>query len=75
MLTNVVHPSLLIERRDRLCPHPLPTTCVDCTVRHIAVHLAYCRLDKIAAVVDLGHDAVGLPITVGGHRALCPAEW
>ena len=51
--------ALLVERRHRFGPHHLAARGADRGKRHVWVDHAKRRPDHVAAVVDLGHNAVG----------------
>ena len=69
----MTHARLLVQGCDGLCARRFPTACVHGLVGHRAVHGAERVLDELAAVVDLGDDAVGLVLCGQVHRSARPA--
>ena len=62
--SDLVHTPLLVECGDRLRPHHLAARRADGGERDIRIDHAKGRLDHLAAVVDLGDDAIGLMLAI-----------
>ena len=68
------HPTrlLLVECRDRLGSDDLAARGVHGGIRDIRIDHPQCGLDHVAAVVDLGDDAIGLVLAIERNRVLRP---
>jgi hypothetical protein len=68
------HTPLLVECGDRLGPQPLAAHRPHRAHGHAGINLPNDSLDQLAALVDLGDDAVRLEAAVGRDHALRPAK-
>src|SRR6516162_1244061 len=69
---DVMDAALVVERRHRFGPHHLATRGADRGKRDVWVDHAKRGPDHVAAIVDLGDDAVGPMRPVGGDRQAGP---
>ena len=71
---NVEDPFLLVERRYRLRSNDLPPRRVHGLERDVFVHHANRVCDQIAAIVDLGHNPLGVVFAVKHDRLPRPLD-
>src|SRR6516225_10824116 len=71
---NVEDPFLLVERRYRLRSNDLPARRVHGLERDVFVHHANRVCDQIAAIVDLGHNPIGVVFAVKHDRFPRPLD-
>ena len=71
---QVMHPALLIQGGDGFGAHDLAAACAHGAEGHGGIDLADERLHHLAALIDLGDDAIGGVAVISAHSGAGPAE-
>src|SRR5580704_10073712 len=69
---KVVHPALLVERRNRFCASYLSPRSTHRRERRVWLDYSQRRLDHVAAIVHLGYDPIGPVRAINRNGCLGP---